>query len=158
VNSGLITTVTCHTFSFAGSFRGNSPLRNTIANPVNEGRLRDAITARMQAAGAQLVTSNPQCLVGYGIGSRRVIDGAYPDGWAWGWPGYGPWGYYGAWGGPYVYNEGIVAIDVYDGGSHRAIWHASVNQSLHDATGPEVEKRIHAAVDALFAKLPVRTT
>jgi hypothetical protein len=158
VNSELISSVTCHTFSFAGSFRGTSPLRGTIANPVNEARLRDAIAARLQAAGAQLVKSDPQCLVGYGIGARHVIDGAYPAGWEWGWRGYGPWGWYGAWGGPAVYREGIVAVDLYDAGSRQAIWHASVNQSLFDKSGDEAQKRIQAAVEALFAKFPAKTT
>jgi hypothetical protein len=157
VNSGLIATVSCHTFSFAGKFRGSSPLRNSIANPVNEDRLREAITAHLQAAGAQPVESNAQCLVGYGIGSHRVVDGVYPVGWEWGWPGYGPWGWYGAWGGPIVYNEGYVTIDLYDAASRQAIWHASVDQSLFHATGQDAEKRIRAAVDALFAKFPAKT-
>ena len=43
VNHALIASVHCHTFAWAGSFHGDSPLRNTIANPLNEGRLRDAI-------------------------------------------------------------------------------------------------------------------
>jgi hypothetical protein len=158
VNTALIASVRCHTFSFAGEFRGNSPLRGTIANPVNEARLRDAIAARLTAAGAQQVQSNPECLVGYGIGAHRVIDGVYPAGWAWGWPGYGPWGWYGAWGGPMVYHEGVVAVDLYDAASRQAIWHASVDQSLYNVSGPEAERRIHSAVEALFARFPARTS
>jgi hypothetical protein len=158
VNTGLIAQVTCHTFSFAGEFHGNSPLRGTIANPVNEQRLRDAITSHLQAAGAQLVQSNAQCIVGYGIGSHRVIDGAYPAGWGWGWPGYGPWGWYGAWGGPIVYHEGMVGVDLYDAQTRQALWHATVNQSLFGATGPKAEKRIQEAVDALFSRFPAKTT
>lgn len=153
VNAGLISQVSCHTFAFAGSFSGNSPLRGSIANPVNEGRLRAAITSRMQAGGAQLVESQPQCLVGYGIGSRNVVDGVYPVGYGW-----GPWGYYGAWGGPLVYHEGFLTVDVFDARSHQAIWHAAVEQNLFHTNGPEAEKRIHEAVDALFAKFPVKTS
>jgi hypothetical protein len=158
VNSELIATVSCHTFSFAGRFHGNSALRATIANSVNEDRLRTAITARLQAAGAQLVDSNAQCMVGYGIGSHHVVDGVYPAGWEWGWRGYGPWGWYGAWGGPIVYNEGFVTVDLYDAATHAAIWHASVDQSLFRATGADAERRIHAAVEALFAKFPAKTS
>lgn len=150
-NAGLISQVSCHTFAFAGSFQGNSPLRGSIANPVNEQRLRAAITGRMQASGAQLVESQPQCLVGYGIGSRHVIDGVYPG---WG------WGYYGAWWGgpPLVYQESYVTVDLFDARSRQAIWHAAVEQDLHHTNGAEADKRIHAAVDALFAKFPVRTS
>jgi len=158
VNTALIDSVRCNSFAFAGEFKGNSPLRGTVANPVNEARLRDAIAARLQAAGAQLVTSNAQCLVGYGIGVHRVIDGVYPAGWGWGWPGYGPWGWYGAWGEPYVYHEGVVAVDLYDAKSRQAIWHASVNQNLFELSGPEAEKRIHTAVDALFSRFPAHTS
>ena len=42
VNHALIGTVHCRTFAWAGAFHGNSPLRNTIANPLNENRLRSA--------------------------------------------------------------------------------------------------------------------
>lgn len=158
VNSALISTVRCHTFAFAGSFHGNSPLRDTIANPVNEARLRDAIAEHLEAAGASLVPSHADCLVGYGIGAHQIVDGVYPAGWGWGWRGWGPWGWYGAWGGPYVYREGIVAVDLYDAHSRQAIWHASVNQDLFGLSGPAAEKRIRVAVDALFARFPIHTS
>lgn len=150
-NAGLISQVSCHTFAFAGSFAGNNPLRSSIANPVNEQRLRAAITGRMQAGGSQLVESQPQCLVGYGIGSRNVIDGVYPY-------GFGPWGFYGGYGPPLVYAESYVTVDVFDARSRQAIWHAAVEQDLHHTNGPQAEKRIHDAVDALFAKFPVKTS
>lgn len=156
VNTALIGSVRCHSFAFAGSFHGNSPLRGTIANPVNEARLRQAIAAHLQAAGATLVTGNADCLVGYGIGAHAVVDGVYPVGWGWGWGGWGPWGWYGAWGGPYVYHEGIVAVDLYDARTRQAIWHATVNQNLFGAHGPDAEKRIQVAVDALFSRFPAR--
>lgn len=158
VNSALISSVRCHTFAFAGSFHGNSPLRSTIANPVNEARLRNAIAAHLQATGAQLVSSSPDCYVGYGIGAHRVVEGVYPAGWGWGWAGWGPWGWYGAWGAPYVYHEGIVSVDLYDARTRQAIWHATVNQSLFHVSGPEAEKRIQTAVDALFARFPAHTS
>ena len=50
-NTALIHSVQCHTFAWAGSFRENSPLRGTIANPINENRLRIAIAARLQTLG-----------------------------------------------------------------------------------------------------------
>src|SRR6185437_15551254 len=96
--------VQCHTFAWAGAFKGDSPMRNGIANPINEARLRGAITAQLAAVGVQPVAagSPADCLVGYGIGSRTAIAGAYPVGWGWGWGvGYGwgwrsgPYGYYG---------------------------------------------------------------
>lgn len=146
----------CHTFAFAGSFRPDNPMRGTVANPVNESRLRAAITSHMQALGVQLAKENPDCLVGYGIGSQLHVDpgfGPYPYGpWGYGYWG-GPWGPWG-WGGPYVYREGIIGIDLYDARTREALWHASVDQSLHGATGADAEQKINAAVTALFAHFP----
>jgi hypothetical protein len=149
----------CHTFAFAGSFRADNPMRGTVANPVNESRLRAAITSRMQSIGVQLTSENPDCLVGYGIGSTLVVDPGYPVGpypyglygYGYGWGPYGgPWG----WGGPYVYRQGMIGIDLYDAKSHEALWHASVDQNLYGTTGADAEQKIDAAVTALFAHFP----
>ena len=156
VNHELIGSVQCHSFAWAGSFRGNSPLRNTIASPLNEDRLRSAIAAHLGGGGMQADAKGADCLVGYGIGSNTVVDypvgwGGYPYGWGWGYP-WG-WGYGPGWD-PYVYREGIIAVDLYDAKSHKPLWHASVPQSLYGAEGAEAQKRIDAAVTALFAKYP----
>jgi len=158
VNTPLIGTVQCHTFEWAGSFRGSSDsLRSTIANPVNESRLRAAIQANLGTAGVQPATSGADCLVGYGIGMRNVVDGGYPYG-GWGWGGGWGWryGYAGAWGWdyPYVYREGIIAVDLYDAKTRQPLWHASVNQSLTGATGEKADQKIKAAVAAIFTKYP----
>ncbi len=150
-NHALLSSVHCGSYAWAGSFRGTSPLRNTIANPLNEERLRSAITAHLAPGGTIAPAGAPaDCLVGYGIGGNYAVDpGFYPYGGYWG-PG---WGWYG-WGGPYVYREGIIAIDVYDAKSRQPMWHASADQSLFDVSGPEAEKRIDAAVTAIFSKRP----
>jgi hypothetical protein len=146
--------VQCHTFAWAGAFKGDSPMRNGIANPVNEARLRGAITAHLAAVGVQPVAAGgpADCMVGYGIGARTSIEGAYPAGYGYGWR-HGPYGYWG-WDEPYVYHEGIIAVDLYDGRSKQPIWHASANQSLRGAVGAEAEKRIDTAVAAIFTKYP----
>jgi hypothetical protein len=155
--------VQCRTFAWAGAFKGDSPMRNGIANPVNEARLRGAITAQLAAVGIQPVAAggNADCLVGYGIGARTAIEGAYPVGWGWGWgAGYG-WGWrhgfaggYWGWDEPYIYHEGIIAVDLYDGRSKQPIWHASANQSLQGAVGAEAEQKIDKAIAAIFTKYP----
>jgi Domain of unknown function (DUF4136) len=156
VNTAMFGKVQCRTFSWAGSFRTDSPARGNIANPVNEARLRAAITAHLQTLGMQLVTSDADCLVGYGIGAHNVIEGAYPVTWGagFGWRrggfGYGGFG----WDGPYVYREGIVGIDLYDAKTREPLWHASANQDLTRVTGSAAEKKINEAVDAIFAKYP----
>ncbi len=161
VNRAVVGSVQCHTFAWAGTFKGDSPLRDSIANPVNESRLRGAITANLASLGVQPAAApdGADCLVGYGIGARTSIEGAYPVGWGlgygygWGWrPGF--YGGYWGWDEPYVYHEGIIAVDLYDARSKQPIWHASVNQDLHRATGPDAEQKINKAVAALFTKYP----
>ncbi len=159
VNTALIGRVHCGSFAWAGEFRSNSPLRSTIANPVNESRLRAAIASHLGGT-VQPVAGNADCLVGYGIGAYYVVGGGYPYpyGWAWGDPyGWGPYGPYGwGWPGPYVYPEGVIAVDLYDARTGEPLWHASTEQSLHGATGTEAEKRIDAAVAAIFTKYPYK--
>jgi len=144
VNTALASSVHCGSYAWAGSFRGNSPLRSTVANPVNESRLRSAIAAHLGGS-LQPEASKADCLVGYGIGSTQVVDPGF------GWYGWDPW-----WGGPYpyVYREGIIAVDVYEARSREPLWHASVDQSLYGVSGAEAQKRIDAAVAAIFAKHP----
>jgi Domain of unknown function (DUF4136) len=149
VNPALIGQVRCNTFAWAGSFRGDSALRATVANPLNEDRLRAAIATHLPI---QAAPGYADCLIGYGIGSTTVVQGWYgggPYGYGYGWPYYG-WG----WTGPYVYREGIIAVDLYDARSGQALWHASVEQSLDGLTGAEAAKRIDAAVAAIFTKYP----
>jgi len=150
VNTALIGSVHCSTFAWAGSFRGHSALRNTIANPLNETRLRTAIAAHLKSA-IQDAPGNADCLIGYGIGSTTVVDGVWPYDWGWGYYGWG-WGW--DWPGPYVYHEGIIAVDLYDAKSRQPLWHASVDQNLFGVSGAEAEKRIDAAVAAIFTKYP----
>jgi hypothetical protein len=146
VNSALASSVHCGSYAWAGSFRGNSPLRSTIANPINESRLRSAIATHL-GGGVQDDASKADCLVGYGIGSSQVIDPA------WGYP-YPYWGWGPGYWGPYTYREGVIAIDIYDARSRQPLWHASVDQSLYGVSGAEAEKRIDAAVAAIFTKHP----
>src|SRR5215471_50532 len=73
VNTALLGTGQCHTYAWAGSFHGDTSLRTNIANPLNESRLRAAITAQLKAVGLQPATGSADCLVGYGIGARDVL-------------------------------------------------------------------------------------
>ena len=151
VNGALIGQVHCGTFAWAGEFRSTSPLRSTIANPLNESRLRAAIASHLGGI-IQAAPGGADCLVGYGIGWYYTVSGGYPYpyGWAWNYPY--------AWGAPgyYAYPEGIIAVDLYDARTGQPLWHASIQQSLFGASGPEAEKRIDSAVAAIFTKYPYR--
>lgn len=144
----------CHTYAWAGAFHAKEGVALTVANPLNEKRLRGAIAANLEARGVQPATTEADCLVGYGIGAHTVVEGGYPSGWGgWGWGGpgfYGGWG----WDYPYTYNEGIVAVDLYDARSREPLWHASVDQNFVGLTGEAADQKIKAAVAAIFTKYP----
>jgi hypothetical protein len=168
-NSQLLASVHCQSVAWAGGFKGASPLRGTIANPLNEGRLRDAIAANLQTMGLTLLAAPDtaggaqpaaaaQCLIGYGIGMDRQVDAVYPGGWGYGGVGYwgrgwGPgWGW--GWGEPYVYNQSFITVDLYDAKSHNPMWHASAETSLTGLSGDAATQRIRGAVNAIFLKFP----
>ena len=94
----------CHSYAWAGSFHNVNGTGRSVANPLNESRLRAAIAANLSAKGVQPASSDADCLVGYGIGVQTVVQGGYPCGWGGGWGG----GYYGAWGwdGPLCLSRG----------------------------------------------------
>jgi hypothetical protein len=147
VNTALIHSVQCHTFAWAGSFRGG-PLSATYANPVNEARLRTAIETHLQSVGLHQVPSGADCLVGYGIGVHGVLED-----WNWGW-GMGPWWGSPVWGAPYVYPEAIVAVDLYDAHSNQPLWHAYAREAAAGLQGDRAAQGIDAAVAAIFTKYP----
>jgi Domain of unknown function (DUF4136) len=151
VNPGLGTSH-CHTYAWAGVFHAKDGIALTVANPLNETRLRGAIAANLQSKGVQPATAEADCLVGYGIGVQTVVEGGYPYGWGWA----GGRGFYGGWGWdyPYVYREGIVAVDLYDARSRQPLWHASVDQNFVGLTGEAADNKIKAAVAAIFTKYP----
>lgn len=151
----------CHTYAFANEHVANGDQPAAYGNPLNAERLRIAIAANLAAKGIQPAPRNTaECVVGYAMGSRQVFDDYYAGfggGWGYGWGRSG--GFYGGWGwdGPYVRDETRIAVDLFDAKSRTPIWHASVNQSVADLTGPNAEAKISAGTAAIFAKFPIAT-
>ena len=87
-----------------------------------------------------------------GSGYRPSLKGATPTVGA----GLEDRGFYGGWGWdyPYVYREGVVAVDLYDARSRQPLWHASVDQNVVGLTGEAADNKIKAAVAAIFTKYP----
>jgi hypothetical protein len=148
----------CHTYAWAEEIPARRAPGGAPINPVNAARLRAALDSRLQARGLQLVAerSAADCVVGYAIGVRQIVD-PYPYEWGWGagW-GWGRRGFVGAWGAdwPLVYSQGLIAVDVYESKGREPIWHVSVTEDVTELTGSKAEARINAAVDAMFAKFP----
>jgi uncharacterized protein DUF4136 len=143
----------CHTYAWVGSFHYSGGTGRGVVNPLNESRLRSAIAENLASKGVQSASGDADCLVGYGMGVQTIVEGGYPYGpygWGWGWGWRGAWG----WDYPYVFREGIVAVDLYDAKSRRPLWHASVDENVSGLTGAAADERIKAAVAAIFTKYP----
>ena len=153
----------CHTYAFAKEFVANANQPAAYGNPLNAERLRVAIESNLAARGIQRADhASADCVVGYAMGTRQVLNdyyGGFGPSWGLGY-GYG-WGrrgaVYGAWGwdGPYVSDETRIAVDLFDAKSHTPIWHGSVSQSVGDLTGRNAEAKIGAGTAAIFAKFPI---
>jgi Domain of unknown function (DUF4136) len=139
--------------------------RNANAqNPLVSQRAEDAIVNDLTGRGYQLVTDRAAAdfVVDFTIGSRERTDiNTYPTpyatmGWT-GW-GYGP----GWWGTPYwgtdvdvrQVREGTLSIDVFDGRSHRPVWHGWAKKELSRSDIEQSEEPIRKAVAAVLAKFP----
>ena len=153
----------CHTYAFAMEHVANADQPAAYANPLNAERLRVSIQSNMAARGIQLVDrASADCVVGYAMGSRQVFDSYYGGyyGAGWGFGGYRRgWGVRGDWGydAPWVENETRISVDLFDGKSHKPIWHASASQNVYELSGPEAVQKIDLATAAIFARFPAGT-
>jgi hypothetical protein len=156
----------CHSYAFATEHTVSAGQPGAWGNPLNADRLRAAIEGNLASRGVSRV-DDPQaadCVVGYAIGTRQVLNdyyGGWGPGWGVGWGvGYG-WGRrgFGGWGydGPWVEDETRIAIDIFDQHAHKAIWHGAVSQNASDLRGANAELKINAAASAIFGKLPIGT-
>ena len=156
-----LSVASCHNYAFADPEINRPETASAFSNPLNEKRLREAITANFAQRGLAMAAEGvtADCAVGYAIGSRLAPDPSAPR-FSWGLGmGWGGWGHRGmggsvAWSAPYDYREGRVAVDLYDVRSHQAIWHAYVDEDVTQLTGADAERRIQAAVAAIFEKFP----
>jgi len=156
----------CHTYSWLEA-PGGRP--DAFGNPLNDQRLRDAIAHRLQLHGmTPAAPGASDCQIGYVSGTRGAPDEYNSPRITFGvGTGWGGWGRTGAMGSVYVdssnpaaYRESRVSVDLFrspvgPGAPLQPLWHASVDLDLSALTGAEAEKRINAAVAAMFAKYPV---
>ena len=148
--------VSCRTYRWASEVRDVRGSDPEYVNPLNEARLRAAIAANLESHAVMPGEHGApaDCAVGYGLGVHTVIENGYMGGgWGWGWHHHYAGGW---WDAPYVYQQGVIAVDLYDAHSHEPIWHASVNQNLAGLTGKAAESKINDAVAAIFTKYPFK--
>jgi hypothetical protein len=143
----------CRSYTFADEhYQGGE--HGAFGNPINGDRVRMAIQGQMYARGIPEVPRNQaDCVVGYAIGTRQVIDQYYAGwgvGYGWGWRR-GWWGY----DEPWVYDETRVSIDFFDVRARKPIWHGAVSETASNLTGSRAAVHLSEAVAAIFSKLPL---
>jgi hypothetical protein len=151
-----------HAVSFTGyrSFAWMPRTHADIRNPLNVGRVQDAIRAELEAKGLRFEPDLAQAdlAVDFTLGSAERIDvTSYPaefrGGWGWG-GGYWGAGYWGSDIDVHQYREGTLSIDFFDARSHQPLWHGWATKPLErkdlDNPGPP----IRAAVAAVLAPYP----
>jgi hypothetical protein len=136
--------------------------RHDSPNPLVAQRAHDAIQAALAAKGYELVsdTARADFVVDFTIGSHERTDlRSYPAPYA------GPWfgGYYSSWwGAPYwgseldvrQYREGTLSVDVFDGHTHRPVWHGWARKELTHEDIEDSAGAIREAVDSVLARFP----
>jgi hypothetical protein len=137
-----------------------------VSNPLVVQRTEDSIRSYLQGRGYQYVgdPAKADFVVDFTIGSQERTDiRTYPQPWgtAGGWYGSPGW-----WGGPYwgntidvrQYTEGTLSIDVFDGRSHRPVWHGWATKTLSQSDVTNSEEPIRRAVAAVLEKFPPQAT
>ena len=131
-------------------------------NPLVVQRAHDAIEQALLAKGYQPVGdgATPDFVVDFTIGSRERTDiHSYPA------PYGGPWwsGRYSRWwGAPYwgseldvrQYREGTLSVDLFDGHTHRPVWHGWARKELTRSDVEHSSGSIREAVDSVLAQFP----
>jgi len=129
-------------------------------NPLVPVRAEDAIRDELTRRGYQLVSdpASADFVVDFTIGSQeRTQVTSYPYPYAGPWWGGGYW-----WGGPYwgggidtyTYQEGTLSIDVFDGHTHRPVWHGWAKKTLSRSDIEHSEGPIKQAVAQVLGKFP----
>jgi Domain of unknown function (DUF4136) len=129
-------------------------------SPLAEGRIQRAITDNLTRKGMRYVAdaSKADVVIGFSVGAREkvsVTSNPYPAGV---WPG--AYGYHG-WGGAYYndvdvrqFTEGRLAIDVFDVGQKRPVWHGYGTKNVTSSMRKDPETAIHEAVTAILKDFP----
>ncbi len=129
-------------------------------NPLVVQRARDAIEQGLARKGYAYVTDpgTADFIVDFTIGARDRMDiqsypSPYTDRILWGSPGW--WGPY--WGSAvdvHTYREGTLSVDVFDGRTHKPVWHGWAKKELSRSDTEQSEAPIRGAVDAVLAQFP----
>ncbi|WP_299117552.1 DUF4136 domain-containing protein [uncultured Winogradskyella sp.] len=133
---------------------------------LDKRRILKAVEAELMAKG-MTKSENPDMLVSIFTKSNQRVD-IYNNAWgvgAWGWGGFGRWGWvpgWGAWGPGFGWGgnnvstrtEGILFVDFIDANKKQLIWQGSGTGYLATKNVEKKEARIKEFVSAMMTKYP----
>ncbi|HVW69100.1 MAG TPA: DUF4136 domain-containing protein [Steroidobacteraceae bacterium] len=149
-----------HSASFSGyhTYSWMERTHRGSRNPLVAQRARDAIQAELTRKGYTNVSEGGSAdfVVDFTIGSRERMDvESYPAPYGAGYWGPGWWGPY--WGSSVdvrQYREGTLSIDIFDGHSHRPVWHGWAKKELTRSDIERSEAPIRDAVEKVLSRFP----
>jgi hypothetical protein len=133
------------------------PGTTSTVSPLNRRRIISAIEAELGTKGFQQVADGASAdfVLAFTAGARDRLDvQAYPSPYRGVWP----------WGRPYFgsdvdvdsYQEGTLAIDVFDGTTHQPVWHGRASKRITQNDVEGAAELIPRAVAAILADFPPR--
>jgi hypothetical protein len=144
------------TFAFLGKEPGTLPegAGSEGADPLLARRIHEAIESHLEARGYRNVddAATADFALSFSLGSREkiqvhssptLVGGGY---WAW-----GGW-YAGTSVSATSYTEDTLAIDVFDGGSHLAVWHGWASRRISQTSDRAAV--VDEVVNAILARFP----
>lgn len=133
-----------------------------IPNPLLETRIMETVEAGMAARGFSKVDDSESAdfVLSFTIGSREEIridsypsmygSYSYPRGRGWGGAYYG----YSTETNVRQYQQGMLALDVFDVAEHRPVWHSVATKSITESDRKKLDETVQAAVDAILSGFP----
>ena len=135
----------------AGTLAGGA--RSEDADPLLARRIRESIERHLAARGYRKLDDPAAAdfVVSFSVGRREKVQIQSTPTLYGGYYGYGGW-YAGSGIAATSYTEGILAVDVFDGRSHLAVWHGWASKRVNEAT--DRAALVDEVVGAILAKFP----
>lgn len=135
-------------------------------HPLLEQEIMVTIESGLGSKGYRLISDldSADFALALTLGSRQEIKASSYPTMSVGYRGYGMPTHWGGWGGAYYgmstgpsvrqYDEGMLAMDVFDVEERRPVWHGVAAKSIKESDIKDLDGTIQAAVDAILEGFP----
>ncbi len=126
-------------------------------SPLNQRRIKEAIESELAVKGFALAEDSNRAdfAISVTVGARdRISIETYPFRYRgdWGWRRFGI--YYGQQVDTLMYQEGILAIDIFDQGTNQPVWHGWAEKRITNSDRVDAGVQIQTAVKAILRDFP----